>query len=454
MHPLRPERPALWPARSAATMPRKAPPRTQRRSLPCRLWPPSTNGAGYGQPHHSLVFPKEYWERIIHRLSGCPLRLVGGYSLQNTRVLVSFLLRAVVVGLAAAFLMVWWKPALLGKAAIPPQNAPAAPIRPTVIMPSFADAVARAAPAVVNIYTARLVTERTQAPTLNQLFGDFWPSYRQRVERSLGSGVIVDASGTIVTNQHVVAGADSIRVQLADSRIADATVVGQDPDTDIAILHLAMDKLPIMPVGRSDTLRVGDIVLAIGNPYGLSQTVTQGIVSATGRGQLGLATFENFIQTDAAINLGNCGGVVIDAHGDLVGINTAVLNRAYGGPEGIGFAIPVNLVRGVMEQILKAGHVVRGWLGFVPQDISDEQAAQLGIAAGGGVTVVNGPVDSPAFGAGVRPGDLVTGLSGEPVRNAQDLVSRVAALPPGALVELEGRHGRQPYKVNLKVRSE
>jgi serine protease DegS len=296
-----------------------------------------------------------------------------------------------------------------------------------------------------------VVTERTQSPSLNQLFGDFWPSYRQRVERSLGSGVIVDALGTIVTNQHVIAGADSIRVQLADGRIADAAIVGQDPDTDLAILHLAMDKLPVMPVGRSDTLRVGDIVLAIGNPYGLSQTVTQGIVSATGRGQLGLATFENFIQTDAAINLGNSGGALIDAHGDLVGINTAVLNRAYGGPEGIGFAIPVNLVRGVMEQILKGGHVVRGWLGFVPQDLSDEQAAQLGIAAGGGVTVVNILVKSPAFEAGVRPGDLITGLRGEPVRNSQDLVSRVAALPPGAVVELEGRHGREPYQLKLKV---
>ena len=167
-----------------------------------------------------------------------------------------------------------------------------------------------------------------------------------------------------------------------------------------------------MPMGRSDTLRVGDIVLAIGNPYGLSQTVTQGIVSATGRGQLGLATFENFIQTDAAINLGNSGGALIDAHGDLVGINTAVLNRDYGGPEGIGFAIPINLVRGVMEQILKQGHVVRGWLGFVPQDLSEEQAAQLGIAAGGGVTVVNILVQSSAYEAGVRPGDLITALDG------------------------------------------
>jgi serine protease DegS len=371
--------------------------------------------------------------------------------LQNARVLVSFLIRAAVVGLAAAFLVVWWKPALLGKTANPAQNTPTVYSRPPVIMQSFADAVARAAPAVVNIYTARVVTERAQPPALNQLFGDFWPSYRQRVERSLGSGVIVNDTGTIVTNQHVIAGADSIRVQLADGRIADATIVGQDPDTDIAILHLAIGKLPVMPLGRSDTLRVGDIVLAIGNPYGLSQTVTQGIVSATGRGQLGLATFENFIQTDAAINLGNSGGALVDAHGDLIGINTAVLNRAYGGPEGIGFAIPVNLVRGVMEQILKRGHVVRGWLGFVPQDLTDEQAAQLGIAAGGGVTVMNILVKSQAYESGMRPGDWVMGLGKEPVRSAQDLVSRVAALPPGAVVELEGRHGTRPYKVNLKV---
>jgi len=371
--------------------------------------------------------------------------------LQHARVLVSFLIRAAVVGLAAAFLVVWWKPALLGKAALPVQSAPTVYSRPPVIMQSFADAVARAAPAVVNIYTARVVTERTQVAPLNQLFGDFWPSYRQRVERSLGSGVIVSGTGTIVTNQHVIAGADSIRVQLADGRIAEASIVGQDPDTDIAILHLGLDKLPIMPLGRSDTLRVGDIVLAIGNPYGLSQTVTQGIVSATGRGQLGLATFENFIQTDAAINLGNSGGALIDANGDLVGINTAVLNRASGGPEGIGFAIPVNLVRGVMEQIIKQGHVVRGWLGFIPQDLSDEQAAQLGITAGGGVTVVNILLKSPAYEAGVRPGDLIIALGTEAVQSAQDLVSRVAALKPGAEVELEGRHGRVPYKVKLTV---
>jgi serine protease DegS len=377
--------------------------------------------------------------------------------LQNARVLLSFLVRAVVVGLAVAFLVVWWKPTLLGAHTdspavavnIPPSAPAAAPV-PAVVMQSFADSVARAAPAVVNIYTARVVRERTQVAPLNQLFGDYWPSYRQRVERSLGSGVIIDAAGTIVTNQHVIAGADSIRVQLADGRIADAAIVGQDPDTDLAILNLKIGNLPIMPMGRSDTLRVGDIVLAIGNPYGLSQTVTQGIVSATGRGQLGLATFENFIQTDAAINLGNSGGALIDAHGDLVGINTAVLNRTYGGPEGIGFAIPVNLVRGVTEQILRNGHVVRGWLGFMPQDLSDEQSAQVG-TAGGGVTVVNILVKSPAYEAGMRPGDLVTGLGGEPVRSAQDLVSRVSSLKPGTEVELEARHARESYTMKLTV---
>ena len=389
--------------------------------------------------------------------------------MKYARFLAKFLIRAVVIGLAAGFLIVWWKPALLGgqgggaAAPMAQAEAPAAattattadPGRPgarapTVVIDSFADAVARASPAVVNIYTARVVTEQTQAPPLAQLFGDFWPTYRKRVERSLGSGVIVNADGTIVTNQHVIAGAESIMVQLADGRVAEAKVVGQDPDTDLAVLHLPLGKLPVMPLGRSDTLRAGDIVLAIGNPYGLSQTVTQGIVSATGRGQLGLATFENFIQTDAAINPGNSGGALIDVRGELIGINTAVLNRAYGGPEGIGFAIPVNLVRGVVQQILEHGHVIRGWLGLSPQDLSDAQAAQLGIP-GGGITVVNILVKSPAYEAGVRPGDLITQLNGAPISSAQELVSRVAQLKPGTIVSLGGRHGEQPFTVRFPV---
>jgi serine protease DegS len=387
--------------------------------------------------------------------------------LNSTRIVIHFLVRAVIIGLAAAFLIVWWKPSLLRGTTAPPDtilrkpalglkpNAPSeAPVQTTVVVASFADAVARAAPAVVNIYTARVVTEKTAPAPLAQLFGDYWPVYRQHVERSLGSGVIVSDSGTIVTNEHVIAGAETIKVQLADGRIADAKIVGQDPDTDLAVLRLAIGKLPIIPMGRSDTLRVGDIVLAIGNPYGLRQTVTQGIVSATGRDQLGLATFENFIQTDAAINLGNSGGALIDARGALVGINTAILNRSSNGdagPEGIGFAIPVNLVRGVTEQILAHGHVVRGWLGLVPQDLSDEQAAQLGIVAGGGVAVVNILLKSPAYDAGIRPGDLITRLDGEPVKSAQEVVSRVAALKPGSDVTIEGRHGSASFKYTLKV---
>jgi Do/DeqQ family serine protease len=377
--------------------------------------------------------------------------------LQNARSLINFLVKAVVIGLACAFLLVWWNPALLraarardSTAAAPPSSISATRSNAAERV-SFANAVARAAPAVVNIYTARVVTERTPAEPIDQFFGDYWPSYRRRVERSLGSGVIVDRAGTIITNQHVIAGADSIKVQLADGRIAEATIAGQDPDTDIAILDLSLGNLPIMPLGRSDTLRVGDVVLAIGNPFGLSQTVTQGIVSATGRGQLGLATFENFIQTDAAINLGNSGGALIDANGNLVGINTAILNRGASGSEGIGFAIPVNLVRGVMEQILAHGHVVRGWLGFLPEDLSPEQSAALGISADGGVTVVKILRMSPAFAAGVRAGDLVTGLDGEAVKSAQELVSRVSALKPGDNVELEGRRGGEPYRIKLKV---
>ncbi len=378
-----------------------------------------------------------------------------GYSLKNARIIATFVTRAIVVGLATAFLIVWWKPGLLGANPVTVAK-PAAAVdsaRPQpVVIASFADAVARAAPAVVNIYTARVVTEKTQVPPLDQLFGYNWPSYRQHVERSLGSGVIVSDSGTIVTNQHVIAGADSIKVQIADGRIADARVVGEDPDTDLAVLHLSLGKLPTMPMGRSDTLRVGDIVLAIGNPYGLSQTVTQGIVSATGRGQLGLATFENFIQTDAAINLGNSGGALIDAHGTLVGINTAVLNRTGGGgPEGIGFAIPVNLVRGVMQQIMAHGRVIRGSLGLDPTDLSEDRANELGLLSGGGVAVARIYPDSPAFGAGLRRGDLITSLGGEQIKTAQELVSRVAALTPGTDVQVEGRRGLRAFKLRVTI---
>jgi serine peptidase DegS len=333
-------------------------------------------------------------------------------------------------------------------------TAPPAPhAAPALAAESYAAAVQRAAPAVVNISTARLVTEQIGPSTLAQLFGDLRPLYRRRVERALGSGVIVDSSGHIITNNHVIANADSIMVTLADGRVARAEVVGRDPDTDLALLSIKLKQLPVMPFGRSDQLQVGDGVLAIGNPLGLSQTVTHGIVSATGRSQLGVATFEDFIQTDAAINAGNSGGALIDTLGELIGINTAVLGKNNSGDisvEGISFAIPVNLARGVMEEILDHGRVIRGWTGIVPEDVGDEQAQQLGLARGG-VVITNLYRNSPAVDAGLRIGDIVTRVDGKAVHSAQEALAQIAAKKPGSRVQLHLLRGRTELDANLAV---
>jgi S1-C subfamily serine protease len=314
---------------------------------------------------------------------------------------------------------------------------------------SYATAVQRGAPAVVNVYAARLVTERI-APSLGELFGDYMPRYRQRIERSLGSGVIVDESGHIVTNHHVIANADSIRVQLADGRVADATIVGRDPDTDLAVLKIGLMPLPVATFGRSDQLHVGDVVLAIGNPVGLSQTVTHGIVSAVSRQQLGIAPLEDFIQTDAPINFGNSGGALVDATtGALVGINTAIVAKNIG-VEGIGFAIPVNMVRGVLDEIVAHGRVIRGWIGIVPEDLSDEQAQQLGLAQGG-VVIGNLYVGSPAQQAGLQPGDLITAIDGATPHGAQDVLGRIASHKPGTSVVLRGLRGGRGFEVRAQV---
>ncbi|HPF26968.1 MAG TPA: trypsin-like peptidase domain-containing protein [Steroidobacteraceae bacterium] len=400
---------------------------------------------------------------------------------------IAFVVGSAVVGLAAAFLLVAFRPELVagrlsaptepirasreavanepsaqsdsdaatatsepnaGRAPGASQDQPPVPGRPVgggVV--SYADAVDRAAPAVVNIYTARVVTERIRPSPIEELFGDATPRYRQRVERSLGSGVILDAAGHIVTNHHVIATADAVRVQLADGRAADATIVGRDPDTDLAVLKIDLPRLPVMPLGRSNQLRVGDVVLTIGNPVGLSQTVTQGIVSATGRGQLGVATFENFIQTDAPINAGNSGGALINTSGELIGINTAVLAKNLG-VEGIGFAIPVNLARSVMDELLKNGRVIRGWIGIIPQDIDARDAQQLGLARGG-VVIANMYVASPAATAGMRPGDLLLAIDGREVRNAQDFTARVAEALPGKTIEVKALRGTEEFTAKL-----
>ena len=317
---------------------------------------------------------------------------------------------------------------------------------------SFALAVRRAAPAVVNIYTARVVTEQVQPNSFEQLFGGFGPRYEQHVQRALGSGVIVDDAGHIVTNNHVIANATVIKVRLADGRSADAQVVGRDPDTDLAVLAIKLPKLPVMTLGRSDRLQVGDEVLAIGNPLGLQQTVTHGIVSATDRKQLGLATFENFIQTDAAINEGNSGGALVDAAGELIGINTAVIakNSDASGVEGIGFAIPVNLARGVIREILEHGHVVRGWSGIVADDFSDEQAAQYRLAHGG-VVITRLYANGPAANAGLHAGDILLAIDGRSLRNAQDGMTQLASEKPGVTVKLRVQRGTEVHEVECKV---
>jgi serine protease DegS len=318
---------------------------------------------------------------------------------------------------------------------------------------SYAAAVMRAAPAVVNISTQRLVTEQFQPSVFDQLFGDLQPLYRHRVERALGSGVIVDSAGHIITNNHVIANAQTINVELADDRVTPATVVGRDPDTDLALLSIKLKNLPVMPLGRSDEIQVGDVVLAIGDPLGLSQTVTHGIVSATGRQQLGVATFENFIQTDAAINAGNSGGALINARGELIGINTAVLNKSNSGNlsvEGIGFAIPVNLARGVMKDILDHGRVIRGWIGILPEDVDDDQAKQLGLSRGG-VVITNMYRASPAVEAKLRIGDIVTAIDGKAVRSARDTLSQIAAKKPGASIMLHVLRGRAELESRVNV---
>jgi serine protease DegS len=391
-----------------------------------------------------------------------------------------FLMGSIVGGLALAFVVVFVRPQLLqrplpGEPAAPavsepsarPPTVAAAPLtqpQPAAddlaLLPanasatgSFAAAVRRASPAVVNISTQRLVTEQVQPSVFDQMFGDLQPLYRHRVERALGSGVIIDTAGHIITNNHVITNADTINVQLADGRVTRATVVGRDPDTDLALLLIKLKDLPVMPLGRSNELQVGDAVLAIGNPLGLSQTVTHGIVSATGRSQLGVATFENFIQTDAAINAGNSGGALVNSRGELVGINTAVLNKSNSGNvsvEGIGFAIPVNLARGVMREILDHGRVIRGWIGILPEDVDDDQAKQLGLPRGG-VVITNMYRNSPAVTASLRIGDIITALDGNAVRNAQDTLSQIATRKPGVSLKLRVLRGRTELDTAVKV---
>ena len=363
----------------------------------------------------------------------------------------SFVFTSVATGLAAAFLLVLLRPDLV---------APQGPELPAISSPgpaveSYADAVAVTAPSVVNVFATKVTRTRRDPLLDNPLFRRYFgyqqePLYRQ--ENSLGSGVIVDVNGYILTNNHVIDGASEIRVVLGDGRQLPARIVGTDPDTDLAVLQAGGEiGLPLARLGRSEQLRVGDVVLAIGNPFGVGKAVSLGIVSATGRNQLGLAAFENFIQTDAAINRGNSGGALINTRGEVVGINTAILSES-GGSHGIGFAIPAQIAREVMRAIIEHGRVVRGWLGITVQNLTQAQAETLRLeGVAGGSLVAEVLSGGPADRAGVQAGDVITHIDGQPINDSVQLLNLVASYRPSSAVQLEILRERRPAQLRAQV---
>ncbi len=379
-----------------------------------------------------------------------------------------FILQTVIAGLAAAFIYVLLvQPDLLRTdgtvvevTETPKQQAEPSPTHPGVFngMPvgpvSYADAVQRAAPAVVNIHTAKIITRRAhpllEDPIFKHFFGDRFTRSRRVVQTSLGSGVLISKQGHVLTNNHVIDGADEIQVLLADGRSAQAKVVGTDADTDLAVLHIDAENLPAIVIGNSKHLRVGDVALAIGNPFGVGQTVTFGIISATGRDHLGINAFEEFIQTDAAINPGNSGGALINASGELIGINSAIYSRS-GGSQGIGFAIPISLAKGVMTQIIEQGHVVRGWLGIEAQDLTTALADSFGLSDTKGVLISGVLRNGPADDAGLLPGDVVTRINNTPVANASEARKVISAQRPNTQIELGGIRKGEAFTIRARV---
>jgi serine protease DegS len=340
-----------------------------------------------------------------------------------------FLLQSIVVGLAVAFLVVLLRPDLMPGVG----NGTSAPV-------SYADAVDRSAIAVANIYTKRLVQDGDAVDAQT----------RFRVDTSFASAVIIDPEGYLVTNYHVVAEATEIRVMLGDGRLTEPKIIGVDAETDLAVLKVDLAPLPAIQLGSSTQLRIGDVVLAIGNPYGLSTSVTQGIVSATGRGNLQLVTFENFIQTDAAINAGNSGGALVNSRGELVGINTAVLAQDQG-TEGIGFAIPVDMVRGVVEQIKQHGRVIRGYMGLLPDDLTNAERTMLGIENGAGILLVDVYEGGPAAAADLRRGDIILEMNGEPVYSQRQALLISASAQPGDTARITALRDGQRFETTVTI---
>jgi len=324
-----------------------------------------------------------------------------------------------------------------------PEIKTAAPSLPDPHGPfSYAEAVQTSAPSVVTIYTSKTVKQSVHPllndPTFDLLFGDQLKKYkRDKTSTNLGSGVIVTSDGYILTNQHVVDGADEILVSLSDGRSSEAKVIGEDRESDIAVLRIPLNNLKNIQVANGhNPIRVGDVALAIGNPLNVGQTVTMGIISATGRNRVGLNTFENFIQTDAAINPGNSGGALVNAHGDLIGINSAIFSQS-GGSQGIGFAIPISLALDVMDEILKYGHVSRGWLGVEGTDITAQAAINSGNPNIRGVLIVGVFIDSPADKAGILTGDIITAIDNKPVNKVRNVLEIIAGHKPGEEVSID-----------------
>ncbi|MEK9556054.1 MAG: trypsin-like peptidase domain-containing protein [Gammaproteobacteria bacterium] len=304
---------------------------------------------------------------------------------------------------------------------------------------SYAAAVERAAPAVVNVYTTTIVETRAHPLARDPFFRNFFnlPSEprRKRMESSLGSGVIVSGNGYILTNHHVIAGADDIVVELKDGRVAQASVVGTDPDTDIAVLKIELNNLPKLILTTSPG-RVGDLVFAIGNPFGVGQTVTMGILSATGRNQVGVTNYENFIQTDAAINPGNSGGALINVRGELIGINTAIFTRS-GGSNGIGFAIPASIATDIMQELIDHGQVIRGWIGVETQPLTEDLARSFGVSKNAGVLISGVYRRGPAANADILPGDILTHMNGQKITDGRAAMNQVADFEPGTEIPVK-----------------
>lgn len=362
------------------------------------------------------------------------------------------------IGLAAWFLVSVLKPDILSRPSpssalvTVPGNAAAQASAPAAL--SYSGAVKQAMPAVVNIYTAKEIKAQRPPifndPVFRRFFGERFGEEPSQKASSLGSGVIVSANGYIVTNNHVVESADEIEVALADGRTADAKIIGTDPETDLAVIQIQLDKLPVIAFGDAEKAQIGDVVLAIGNPFGVGQTVTMGIVSALGRSELGINTFENFIQTDAAINPGNSGGALIDTNGGLLGINSAIYSKS-GGSLGIGFAIPAATVRQVMEAIIKDGSVIRGWLGVEVQDITPEQAASFKLKEVRGALIAGVVRGGPADRAGVKPGDVLLGLGGKEITNSSAMLNQIASIKPGEDVEIHVFRRGQEATLHAKM---